>query len=117
MITENEEVILEILEESNPQSMQQIIKNAKQKKEWSDSTIKTFVRRLVGKGAIKEEKKEVIYYAPTYTKEKRGQIALKAVLDRFYKGYLGKAILNFVESEEITKEELEDILKMINEEE
>lgn len=116
MITENEEVILEILEEQSPQNMQQILKNVKQKKEWSDSTIKTFVRRLVGKGAVKEEKKEVLYYSPTHTKEMRGRMALKAVIDKFYKGYTAGAILHFVENQELSKEELEEIRKLIDRE-
>lgn len=116
-ITDSEEIILEILEEHSPLTMQQIIQYAGKKKEWADSTVKTFVRRLVKKGAVREEQKEVLYFIPAYTREKRSQMALGEIIDKFFEGSYQKAMLNFVENEYVTKEEVKEALRMLEEEE
>ncbi|MCM1186048.1 MAG: BlaI/MecI/CopY family transcriptional regulator [Lachnoclostridium sp.] len=112
-ITDSEEIILEILEGHEPLNMQQIVQYAREKKEWADSTIKTFVRRLVKKGAVREEQREVLYFAPACTREKRSQMALAEIIDKFFEGSYQKAILNFVENEYVTKEEMEEALRLI----
>lgn len=116
-ITDSEEIILEILEAHSPLTMQQIIQYAKKQQEWADSTIKTFVRRLVKKGAVKEEQREVLYFAPVCTREKRSQMALNEIIDKFFEGSYKKAMLNFVENEAVTKEEVKEALRLIEERE
>ncbi|MCM1327390.1 MAG: BlaI/MecI/CopY family transcriptional regulator [Bacteroidales bacterium] len=112
-ITDSEEIILEILEGHEPLNMQQIVLYAKEKRAWADSTVKTFVRRLVKKGAVREEQREVLYFAPAYTREKRSQMALAEIIDKFFEGSYKKAMLNFVENAYITKEEMEEALRLI----
>ena len=57
--------------------------------------------------------KEVQYFLPTDSREKRGIAALHEVIDKFYEGQWQKAVLNFAESEKITQEELEKALEYI----
>ena len=116
-ITDSEEIILEILEAHDPLTMQQIIQYAGEKREWADSTVKTFVRRLVKKGAVREEQKEVLYFAPAYMREKRSQMALGEIIDKFFEGSYKKAMLNFVENKYVTREEVEEALRLLEEEE
>ena len=111
-ITENEEIILGVIERENPITMKQIMERVKEKK-WADSTIKTFVRRLVKKGRVMVVEKEVQYFQPTDSREKRGIAALLEVIDKFYDGKWQNAVLNFAESEKISQEELEKVLKYI----
>ncbi len=115
-ITSSEEIILEILESDSPLTMQQIIQHAKEKKEWADSTVKTFVRRLVEKGAVREEHREVQYFIPAYTRGQRSRMALGEVIDKFFGGSYQKVMLSFVENAYVTKEEVEDALKLLGEE-
>ena len=113
VITKNEEIILEIVERENPITMKQIIERTKEQKEWADSTIKTFVRRLVKKGMVEVEEKEVQYFIPKSSREKRGIAALHEVFDKFYEGKWQKAVLSFADDEKITQEELEKALNFI----
>ncbi len=112
-ITKSEEIILEILEQEHPLTMQQIIQAARERTNWADSTIKTFVRRLIKKGAVIEKQREVLCFEPKYSRKIRSQMALKNVVDEFFEGSYRNAILNFVESDYLTKEEREDILQII----
>lgn len=112
-ITESEEIILEILERENPITMKQIIELAKKEKKWADSTIKTFVNRLVKKGQVTVIEKKVQYFMPVRSREKRGITALCEVVDKFYDGHWQQAVLSFAENEKITQEELESVLDYI----
>ncbi len=116
-ISKSEEIILEILEKENPLTMQQIMQAARERTDWADSTIKTFVRRLVKKGAVKETQCEVQYFEPVFSRKARSQMALKNVVDEFFAGSYRNAILNFVENDCVSKEEMADILAMLEEEE
>ena len=116
-VTENEEIILELLEQESPLTMQQIIKLAKVQKDWSDSTIKTFVRRLVQKGAVTVKEDKVQYFMPSCSREQRAQSAIHEIIQKFYDGQWRKAVLSFAEEEKITKEDLEEALRIIEENE
>lgn len=112
-ISESEEIILEILERENPITMKHIIELVKKEKNWADSTIKTFVKRLIKKGQVTVIEKEVQYFMPVYSREKRGIAALCEVVDKFYEGQWQQAMLSFAENEKITQEELENVLEYI----
>lgn len=116
-ITESEEVILQILQEEAPLSMQEIIQKAREQKGWADSTIKTFVRRMVKKGAILEEKKRVHVFSPAYTEEKRKGAVLQELVDKFFMGSCRKALLCFCETQQVSKEELQEVMEIIGKEE
>lgn len=112
-ITENEELILKVLEKENPLTMKQIIRLVKKEKDWADSTIKTFVNRLIKKGQVTMIEKEVQYFMPVLSREKRGATALSEIIDKFYDGHWQQAILSFAENEKLTQEELESVLNYI----
>lgn len=112
-ITESEEIILEILEKKYPLTMKQIIGWVKKEKNWADSTIKTFVNRLVKKGQVTIIEKEVQYFMPIHSREKRGLTAFSKVVDKYYDGHWQQAVLSFAENERITQEELESLIDYI----
>lgn len=112
-ITESEEIVLKILENNNPITMKQLIELVKQEKKWADSTIKTFVNRLVKKGRVTIIEKEVQYFMPVHSREKRGITAFCEIIDKFYDGHWQQAVLSFAENEKITQEELESVLDYI----
>lgn len=112
-VTESEEIILGILEKTYPVTMKQIIALVKKEKNWADSTIKTFVNRLVKKGQVTIIEKEVQYFMPLQSREKRGLTAFSEVVDKYYDGHWQQAVLSFAENEKITQEELESLIDYI----
>lgn len=116
-LSESEELIWEILQKESPLSMQEIIKCAKEQKDWADSTIKTFVRRMVKKGALVEKQDKVMLFFPAYAEETRKKVMLQEVVDKFFKGAYQKALLCFCEEGQVTKEELQEVMEQISREE
>lgn len=112
-VTESEEIILEILEKKYPVTMKQMIALVKKEKNWADSTIKTFVNRLVKKGQVAVIEKEVQYFMPVRSRKKRGLTAFSEVIDKYFDGHWQQAVLSFAENENITQEELESFIDYI----
>lgn len=112
-VTESEEIILEILEKKYPVTMKQMIALVKKEKNWADSTIKTFVNRLVKKGQVAVIEKEVQYFMPVRSREKRGLTAFSEVIDKYFDGHWQQAVLSFAENEKITQEELESFIDYV----
>ena len=50
-------------------SITEIRENLQQTKGWEPATIKTLVSRLVSKGAVRQEKRNVYYYSPLVSEE------------------------------------------------
>ena len=86
--------------------------------EGNKSTLKTLLKRLVEKGAIKasEINARTYRYAPMVSKEDYIQKERRNFLQKVFDGSKQKMLLNFVKEENITKADIEELLQMIEEE-
>lgn len=117
-ITDAELEIMKLLWQKGPLTLNEIVKQFNQKEERNKSTIKTLLYRLMEKESVKaipKEKKEKQYQAEISQEEylkKENQSFLK----KLYNGNVNDMLLNFVEDKQITKQEIEKLLKIIEEE-
>ena len=83
------------------------------------STLKTLLKRLVDKGAVKTKKLDArsYIYSPVISESEYIRYERKGFLDRIFDGSREKMLLNFVKDEKITKEELQRLIDLIDEEE
>ncbi len=85
--------------------------------EGNKSTLKTLLKRLVDKGAVGTNEltsRAYTYYAIVSEKEYINS-ERKGFLDRVFDGSKNKMLLNFVKEEKISKKDLEDLMKLIEE--
>lgn len=82
------------------------------------STLKTLLKRLVDKGAVKAEEinSRNYRYAASVTEEEYVRSARKNFLQTVFGGSREKLLLNFVKEEHVTKEELQSLMDLIEEE-
>lgn len=82
------------------------------------STLKTLLLRLVQKGAVKADEINARTYRYTALIAQSEYIARtrKSFLQRAFDGSTQKMLLNFVKEEKITKDELQNLIDMIEEE-
>ncbi len=112
-IANSELPIMKVLWEEGELSSPEIFENI----EGNISTLKTLLKRLFDKGAVGKNKlnsRSYTYY-PIITKEEYINSERKGFISRVFDGSKNKMLLNFVKEENITKEEIEDLLKMIDE--
>ncbi len=90
----------------------EIREKLQQQKGWEPATIKTLVSRLVAKGAVRQEKKNVYYYSPLISEREYNTWATEDLIDRLYQGSARDMVAALVRSDGLTKEDIEELRQM-----
>ncbi len=80
---------------------------------WDASTVKTLLRRLCEKGAVRAEKREVFYYAPLLSREDYRRWSSRAFLERVYRGSVRDLVANLVDSAELSDKDLRELREIL----
>ena len=82
--------------------------------DWKPRTIQTLVRRLTQKGALTyEERGREYLYRPTVEEKDCEHAASRSFIDRVFEGKLAPFLATFVEKEDFTSEEIEELKKLL----
>jgi BlaI family penicillinase repressor len=113
-ISESEWSVMEYLW-SNPLSTITDIRKSLSQNGWSDSTIKTLVRRLVSKKAvaINDESSIFRYYALLSEQDCRLK-KTKSFIDRVYNGSVNMLVTNLASDSNLTEKETQELLRLID---
>ena len=82
---------------------------------WEATTVKTLVSRLVSKGALRQERRNVFYYSPLITERDYNAWATDSLIRRLYNGSARELVAALVRSEGLTEQdiaELRDLFKV-----
>lgn len=109
-VSDSELEILEVLWASDCALSAAEIRNIlNEHKNWERTTILTLINRLVKKGAIAQEKREVYYYTPCIRRETYVRAETKSFVDKFFKGRTKSLAAALVDSDALTKEDIEEL--------
>lgn len=82
---------------------------------WSDSTIKTLVRRLTQKGALDIDDTEGQFrYCPAVNETECKQKETKSLVDRIYHGSVKLLMANLISDSSLTEEETKQLMDIID---
>ncbi|MBR0199140.1 MAG: BlaI/MecI/CopY family transcriptional regulator [Oscillospiraceae bacterium] len=81
---------------------------------WEATTVKTLVSRLVSKGVIAQEKRNVFYYSPRITEQEYNAWATGNLIRRLYNGSARDLVAALVHSEGLTRRDLEELQAMFH---
>ena len=114
-ISDSEWEIMRIIWTIEPVSSTKIIQELQAKKDWSESTIKTLLRRLVNKNLLNttKEGRHFVYSA----KVNQAQVMTEAaqeLLDRMCNMHKGEVILQLLADSPISKSDLAKMKQVIN---
>lgn len=114
-LNNSEWCIMEALWQKQPKTLMQLVYEMKEKQGWSKSTTNTMLRRMQEKGYIgyEEGEKARLYF----TDLKREAVVLKeteSFLKRTYGGSIGMLVNTFVESNQLTEEDLEELRQILH---
>lgn len=118
-ITEAELEIMKVLWKSKEATSLQIIDEVSKITAWNKNTIKTLISRLVEKQAISVEKNKgnLYLYTPNISIDQYKIEENKNFLKKLYNGSINDMLLTFAKSNELTKKDLEELMKLIDGEE
>lgn len=80
-----------------------------EKKDWERTTVLTLIRRLLDKGVIAQEKREVYYYAPCVERNSYVKEETKSFLNKFFKGSAKNLAAALIEDEDLSREDIEEL--------
>ena len=114
-ISDSELEVMKILWEKGAITSPEIIEEISKSINWSKTTIKTLITRLVNKGAVEQIKKEgkLYIYKPLITEEEYKKSENETFLSKLYKGSVSNMLLNFASENLISKDDLKRILEII----
>ena len=117
-ITDSELEVMKLLwraEDALP--VTEIREKLQKSKGWEPATIKTLVGRLVSKGAVRQEKRNVFYYSPMITEKEYSAWATEDLITRLYNGSARDLVAALVNSDGLTQEDLDELRQMFKVEE
>ena len=114
-ISQAEYEVMKVIWKYAPISTTQVVKKLGDSK-WRPKTIQTMLLRLTKKGALSNEKEgRAFVYTPLVAEKEYQLQASRSFLDRLYDGALGSMVLNFIEQDLLTEEEIENLKKILEE--
>ena len=117
-ITDSELEVMKLLWQSDKAlSITEFREELQESKGWEPATIKTLVSRLVSKGVILQEKRNIYYYSPLISETEYNTWATSDLIRRLYNGSARKLVSALVHSDDLTKEDIDELQKMFRVEE
>ncbi|MDO0824496.1 BlaI/MecI/CopY family transcriptional regulator [Desulfosporosinus nitroreducens] len=116
-ISDAEWYVMQVLwESSDVLTSNQIIEKLIDKHDWKPKTIQTLIGRLVKKKAVgfKEMGRTYQYY-PLVTKESCIRAESKSFLQRAFGGAIKPMFLHFLEEQNLSTQEIDELKKILNE--
>ncbi|MCW8109782.1 BlaI/MecI/CopY family transcriptional regulator [Alteromonas ponticola] len=83
-------------------------------KQWHEKTVKTFLSRLVKKGALTYEKNGRTYlYSPAISEHDYQLKESRSIISRLFKGRVSPLVAGFAKQSDLTKEDIDDLKQII----
>lgn len=99
---------------SAPMSAYEIRQQLNKTKEWERTTVLTLIRRLLAKGGIIQEKRDVYYYRAGISQEEYTLLETNNFLNRVYKGNAKSLVAALFQSDNLNMDDIEDMNQYFN---
>ena len=114
-VSDAELEILEVLwEAEKPLNAAEIRSLLERNKNWERTTVLTLIQRLVKKGMLKQEKREVYYYQPVVERKAYVKKETRSFVDRFFKGNAGTMAAALMSDDSLTEEDIASLRDFFN---
>lgn len=114
-ISDAEYEVMKVIWNTGPINTNQVVEKLAETSSWSPKTIQTMLLRLVKKGALAKEKQGRIFvYTPLVQEEEYRTRASHKFLDQFYDGALGSMVISFIQQQELSPEEIQELRNILD---
>lgn len=114
-LTDTEWIIMMLLWEKNPLTCRQIEDNLKEETGWSRHAIISFLKRMQKKNYVRmEEANPARLYYPLLDKNETVLQETRSFAKKIFDGKMGLLVSSLVDSEDITKDEINSMLQSLN---
>lgn len=114
-ISNSEMEVMKLLWESDSSMTSKELRTIlKSKIGWEKSTVLTLIKRLVEKGIISYNKKDVFYYYPNITKEQYKQLNTQTLIDKLFEGNIKNLIMSLCDETKLSENDLQELRDYFN---
>lgn len=115
-ISEAEYEVMKVVWKYEPISTPEVVEKVSKKIDWKPNTIQTMLTRLVKKKALQTRKQgRVFLYTSLIEEHEYVDQKSKLFLKQFFGGALNSMVLNFIENEQLSKEDISELKKILSE--
>ncbi|MFD2209690.1 BlaI/MecI/CopY family transcriptional regulator [Virgibacillus halophilus] len=115
-ISEAEYEVMKVVWKHEPLSTPEVVDKVSQEIDWKPNTIQTMLARLVKKKILKAKKDGRAYvYTSLVAEEDYVEQKSKSFLNQFFDGTLNAMVLNFIENDQLSKEDISELQKILSE--
>ncbi len=114
VISDAEYQVMKIVWAYAPISTNDVVEKLETTTSWKPKTIQTLLSRLVKKGALKYEKSgRVFVYTPLVRETEILDQESNTFLNRFYDGTLNSMVVNFLERDKLSEEDISELKSIL----
>ena len=114
-ISEAEYEVMKVIWNFEPISTPEVVDKLSNKSDWKPNTIHTMLARLVKKKALHAKKDgRVFVYTSLVEKHQYVEQKSKSFLQQFFGGTLNSMILNFIENDKLSNEDISELKKILS---
>jgi len=114
-ISDAEIEVMKILWEKSPVTSSEIVEKLSETNNWKPQTIKTLIERLVKKKVVGHESSGRAYlYKPLVKKSEYASYESRTFLSKIFDGTLTSMFAHFVDNQELSKEEYEQLKTILD---
>ena len=115
-LTEAELRLMNVLWDRGPSTVKDVLDALPADPPLAYTTILTFLRILEDKGYLEHEKDgRAFLYKPRVPRDQARQSAVRQILSRFFEGSAEQLVLNLLNTEKLSSEEMKSLRKLIKE--
>ncbi|PAD70469.1 BlaI/MecI/CopY family transcriptional regulator [Bacillus sp. 7586-K] len=115
-ISEAELEVMKVIWKHPSINTNEVIEKLSNKSKWSPKTIQTMLLRLIKKGALNHHKEgRVFVYTPNVAESDYVEVESRSFLNRFYNGALNSMVLNFLENDKLSDDEINELYQILEE--
>ena len=107
---------MKLIRTEAPVSTKEVTEKLTEESSWKPKTIQTLLARLVKKGVIGYKKEgRVFVYTPLIKEEDYVEQESSSFLNKFYDGALNSMVVNFLEQDKLTEDDISELKKILDE--
>ncbi|AIC93081.1 penicillinase repressor BlaI [Shouchella lehensis] len=115
-ISDAEWEVMKVLWKNPPKSASQVVTELKALVDWKPKTIRTHLDRLTKKEIIKVNRDERLYtFTPLFSEDECKRAETNSFIKRVHDGTTKSMMLQFIEDETLTKEDLQELRSLLDE--
>ncbi|MFD1206240.1 penicillinase repressor BlaI [Sporosarcina contaminans] len=115
-ISESEWEVMNVLWDKAPLTANDVITSLQERTDWKPKTVRTLLDRLVHKKVIGVNKDQRVYtFFPLYSQDECQRAEARSFVKRIYGGTLKSMLVQFVEDDSLSEEEIQELRSILNE--